>query len=363
MACAKRWIEEGKPLTSPACLYLTGERLPRKLVDRTFAVWPELAIWNLYGPTEAVANVSVQRLLPGQPVFIGEPIPGTQLRLLDEKLSPVAVGATGELYVSGMGIARGYLNRPELSAATFIPGPLASDSRLYKTGDLFQSHPDGNLQYVGRADRLVKIRGFRIEVEEIECVVLEHAGVRQAVVMPFTEAGEMRLAAFVVCGASPVPSLSELRAFLQRYLPDYMVPARFIFQDALPVLPNGKLDRAALLPASQDRPQSGSPRKEPCTALEKALERIWADVLGTEKLGLEDNFFEQGGDSLRAAHIITRVRQNLRREVSYRHVFDSPTLASFASAVEKSRPITEEPSQRVLKSVPRTARGPSERPS
>jgi amino acid adenylation domain-containing protein len=356
--CAERWLKEEKPAISPACLYLTGESPPRKLLDRTFAIWPQLDVWNLYGPTEAVANVSAQKLGPGQPISVGQPIPGTHLHLLDEKPNPDASGADGELYVSGEGVARGYLNRPDLSAARFLPNPfnVREESRLYRTGDLCRLRPDGSLEYLGRADNQVKIRGFRIELQEIETVLLEHPAVRQAVVVALeTEAGEKRLAAYIVCNRSPEPGVREIRVFLQRYLPDYMIPGHFIFLNGLPLLLNGKLDRGALPVFSHTHAQSGHQYEAPRTPTEVTLEQIWAEILGSDKLGIHDNFFEMGGDSLRAADIITRVRQHLRRDVSYRHLFDFPTIASFAEIVEKSAPCTHEASGSALKRVPRTA--------
>jgi amino acid adenylation domain-containing protein len=361
--CAEKRVKEDKPVKCPACLYLTGEALSQNLLERTFAMWPRLAVWNLYGPTEAVANVSAQKLGPGQPVSIGEPIPGTQVHLLDDKLNPVACGRAGELYISGDGVARGYLNRPDLTAASFVPNSFngGKPSRLYKTGDLFRSRADDKLEFVGRADSQVKIRGFRIELTEIEGVLRKHPDVRHAVVIALeTDKSEKRLTAYVVSNRSPESNPRELRVFLQGYLPDYMIPAHFLYLSALPVLPNGKLDRAALPLRVPCRPlaQLGHQYEAPRTPIETTLANIWTEIFGIDKVSIHDNFFEIGGDSLKAADIITRLRQRLRRDVPYRHVFDFPTIVSFADVIEKSAQSAHsahEASASALKRVPRTA--------
>jgi amino acid adenylation domain-containing protein len=357
--CAESWVKHGKPVKSPACLYLTGEALSQNLLDRTFAMWPRLAVWNLYGPTEAVANVSAQKLGPGQPVSIGGPIQGTQLHLLDGHLNPVACGRVGELYISGDGVARCYLNRPDLTAASFVPNPFngKTASRLYKTGDLFKSCPDGRLEFLGRADNQVKIRGFRIELTEIEGVLRKHPSVRQAVVIALEmDESQKRLVAYVVSNGSP-PNPRELRLFLQAYLPDYMIPEHFVFQDALPVLVNGKMDRAALplLVADQTLAQLGPQYETPRTAIETMVAKIWTEIFGVDKVSINDNFFEIGGDSLKAADIIARLRQLLCRDVPYRHVFDFPTIVSFVDVIEKGTHSAHEGSASVLKRVSRTA--------
>ena len=358
--CAESRVMQGKTVNSPACLYLTGEALSQNLLDRTFAIWPRLAVWNLYGPTEVVANVSAQKSGPGQPVSIGKPIPGTQFHLLDETLNPVGCGRAGELYISGDGVARGYLNRPDLTATSFVPNPFNGEtaSRLYKTGDLFTSCQDGRLEFLGRADSQVKIRGFRIELTEIESVLRKHPNVRQAVVLTLeTDKSEKRLMAYIVSNRSSQSNSRELRGFLQGYLPDYMIPEHFIFQNALPVLPNGKLDRAALpLPVpGHTLAQLGCQYEAPRTPIETMLANIWTEIFGIDKISIHDNFFELGGDSLRAADIIARLRQLLRRGVPYRHVFDFPTIISFADVIEKSAQSAHEASAMALKRVPRTA--------
>ncbi|WP_213781845.1 amino acid adenylation domain-containing protein, partial [Caballeronia sp. dw_276] len=239
---------------------------------------------NAYGPSESTVNAAVLSLASsaltthGEGVPIGRPIANTEIYLLDRRGHPVPVGVVGELYIGGMGLARGYLNRPELSAERFVPNPFgARGSRLYRTGDLARHLPDGNLDYVGRADQQIKIRGFRIEPGEIEAALVAHEGVREAVVLAREEvAGDARLVAYLVAGEAL--DASALRAHLRKTLPDYMVPSHFVRLDSLPLTPNGKLDRRALPAPEANRGETGY--VAPRTATERALARIWADVLG-----------------------------------------------------------------------------------
>ena len=214
---------------------------------------------------------------------IGSPIANTQIYLLEGTLNPVPVGVPGELYIGGEGLARGYLNRPELTAQKFIPNPFSNspDARLYKTGDLARYLPDGNIEYLGRIDSQVKIRGYRIELGEIEETLRQHSAVRDAVAIARDDgSGNKRLVAYLVLNQDKLPSISNLRAYLQEKLPEYMVPAAFVMLESLPLTPNGKVDRKALPAPDRDRPELEEAFAAPSTAIEKILAEIWAHVLG-----------------------------------------------------------------------------------
>ncbi|SDR46994.1 non-ribosomal peptide synthetase [Pseudovibrio sp. Tun.PSC04-5.I4] len=265
-------------------------------------------IINAYGPTEATVCVSWYSVNATEQtsVPIGYPIWNTQLYVLDGGLEPVPVGVSGELYIGGVGLARGYLGRPDLTAERFVPDPFGSaGGRLYRTGDRVYRRADGALEFLGRYDHQVKLRGYRIETGEIEAALTSHPSVGQAAVLLRADGpGEGRLVAYVVGDASA----GDLRAHLQQTLPDYMVPAAFVTLSALPLTPNGKLDRKAL-PEPDD---SGLVRKAyiaPRTPVEEMLTSIWAEVLGVTQVGVEDNFFDLGGDSILALQVISRAKQ------------------------------------------------------
>jgi len=232
-------------------VFCTGEALLLDLQNRFFEKF-DIELYNLYGPTEAAVEVSYwlcQRDSTLRTVPIGRPMANTQLYILDQKLRPVPIGVAGELYIGGANVARGYLNRPELTAERFIPDPFSKQpgARLYKTGDLARFLPDGAIEFLGRMDFQVKVRGHRIELGEIESVLMQHEAVREAAVLVHEAApGDQRLVAYLVCPADPIPTVSELRHFLKQQLPDYMIPAAFIFLEAMPLTPSGKTNRQAL---------------------------------------------------------------------------------------------------------------------
>jgi len=239
--------------------------------------------------------------------------------------------------LGGIGLARGYLGRPDLTAERFIPDPFAPTpgGRLYRTGDLARYRPDGTIEFLGRGDHQVKIRGFRIELGEIESVLRHHPGVREAVVLAREETpGDRRLVAYVVTTGREAAAASALRAYLKGRLPNYMLPAAYVFLDRLPLSPNGKVDRKAL-------PKPGAACAEtssfiaPRTPVEEILVGIWAEVLGSERVGVADNFFELGGHSLRAIRVIARVHDVLGVEVAMRTFFEAPTVAGMAAAIDQ----------------------------
>jgi non-ribosomal peptide synthetase component F len=292
---------------------------------------------NSYGPTEStVVSTWSEPLTPGGVPPIGRPIWNTRAYVLDPALRPVPVGVPGELYVAGTGLARGYLNRPGLTAERFVADPNgAPGERMYRTGDLVRWTVDGELEFVGRADDQVKIRGFRVEPGEIEAVLRRHPEVGDAVVVAREDRpGTKRLAAYVVAANGQPPRTGELRAALARSLPAYMVPATFTVLGALPLSPNGKLDRRAL-----PVPESDTPGEHTYTAPENDTERviaeIWADVLDVDRVGVHDNFFDLGGDSIRSLHVASRIQAAVDVALTPREVLITRTVAALAELVEE----------------------------
>ena len=304
---------------------------------------------NGYGPTENTTFTCCYPItepsLVGNTVPIGRPIANTQVYLLDDQLQPVPIGVPGELYIGGDGLARGYLNRPDLTALAFIPNPFSDKpgARLYKTGDLARYLADGNIEFLGRVDNQVKIRGFRIELGEIEAALLQHPDVREAVVIVREDIpGDKRLVAYVVPKVEAVqeaalPTVGELRSFLLAKLPDYMVPGAFVFLEAMPLTPNGKIDRRALPAPDTSHRELEDKFVAPNTPTEEILAAIWAEVLGLQLVSINDNFFELGGHSLLATQIISRIREAFSIELPLRHLFEAPTIASLSHSIETSR--------------------------
>jgi acyl carrier protein len=277
-------------------------------------------------------------------------------------MSPAPVGVAGELYVGGDGLARGYLGRPALTAERFVPDPFSSEpgGRLYRTGDLVRYTASGELHYLGRLDHQVKIRGFRIELGEIEAVLSSHDGVRECVVIAREDApGEKRLVAYIVGAAGDAEGVARLRAYAAERLPAYMVPSAFVVLEELPLTPNGKVDRKAL-PAPEGRPEGAADYVEPRNETERALARIWAGVLGVERVGAEDNFFDLGGHSLLATQVILEVRREFGVEIPLRHVFETPTVAYFATLVERGRAAGQDAPAAEIQARPRKARSAAE---
>ena len=295
---------------------------------------------NLYGPTEASIGTVWWRCNPQherKAVPIGRPISNTQAYTLDRYLQPVPIGVPGELHLAGVCLTRGYLNHSDLTACSFIPNPFSSDlgTRLYKTGDVVRYLPDGNIEFLGRIDDQVKIHGQRIEMNEIEAALAEHPDVLETVVTVQEQvAGEKRLVAYVVLDTDKHLSISELRRFLSKKLPEYMVPSAFVLLDALPLTPIGKVDRRALPPPDKSRPHLQSALVPPRTQVEDALAGIWAEVLGLAQVGINDNFFELGGNSLQAVQLASKISGLMNLDVSVRYIFLNPSIARLADALE-----------------------------
>ncbi|HLM58539.1 MAG TPA: amino acid adenylation domain-containing protein [Pyrinomonadaceae bacterium] len=326
---------------SVRCVNLAGEPLKNSLVQQVYAREHVRRVLNLYGPSEDTTYSTFachERGATGEPT-IGRPIANTQIYLLDEHLEPVPVGVAGELHIGGAGLARGYLRRPRLTAEKFIPSPFGErpGERLYKTGDMARYLSDGDIEFLGRLDHQVKVRGFRIEPGEIESAMAEHAAVREAVVVTREAAtGDAALVAYVVWDGGVPPPFGELRRFLSARLPEYMIPSAFVSLGALPLSPNGKLDRRAL-PAPPDvRPESAAPYAAPRNQVEEMLAEIWSAVLGLSRVGIDDNFFELGGHSLLAAQVLARAQKAFQTELPLRLLFEAPTVARFAERLEAS---------------------------
>ncbi|HEU4964584.1 MAG TPA: amino acid adenylation domain-containing protein [Bacilli bacterium] len=299
---------------------------------------------NAYGPTEATICVTMAHLTPDiDKITIGLPLANTSVYLLDQHLQPVPTGVAGELHIGGIGLARGYHNRPELTEERFIADPYAQreGERLYKTGDLGRYLSDGRIEYLGRIDQQVKIRGFRIELGEIEQALLQHPDLREAVVSVWEEgSNDKRLVAYVVPKSSVASDLSaqDVLAYAREKLPKFMVPSALIVLDALPLTPNGKLDRRGL-PA----PEWGAREEEgdivlPRNGLEAVIARQWEEILNVKPLGIHDNFFDSGGHSLLATQAISRLRSHFGIELPIRVLFEAPTVAQLAEALQAQFP-------------------------
>jgi amino acid adenylation domain-containing protein len=327
----------GKPSLTMLC---GGEAMPRALADRLLETGA--ALWNVYGPTETTVWSSAWRVEPGDgPISIGRPIAETQLYVLDKRLRAAPVGVTGELYIGGTGLARGYRDRPGLTAERFIPDPFskAPGARLYRTGDLARWRPDGTLECLGRDDHQVKVRGFRVELGEIEAALSAHPAVREAAATARRDAtGEMSLAAYLVPrgeGAGP-PTAADLRRWLQGRLPEYMVPSAFVVLGAMPMTPNGKVDRKALPDLARARLAEGAGFVPPRGPIEAALAEAWAELLGADRTGAHDSFFERGGHSLMAMQLLHRIRSLFGVEAPLKDFIEEPTLSNLAQLVERA---------------------------
>jgi amino acid adenylation domain-containing protein len=326
-------------------LVLGGERvLSSKAWRWQQCVASSVDVVNTYGPAEA-SVVATACSLPRLEIVngsvsevpIGRPVRNVRAYVLDGHMAPVPIGVAGELYLGGAGLARGYLARPDLTADRFVPDPYGEQpgERLYRTGDICRFRSDGQLEYLGRSDHQVKIRGFRVELGEIEAVLAGHATVRQAaVIAPEEPDGRGRRLVAYVAVADAAIRQEDLQAYLAQKLPGYMVPSVFVLALALPSTVGGKVDRQALRPLRTI--DATIDYEAPRSALEASLAAIWADVLGVERVGLQDNFFALGGHSLLITRLVYKVAQQYHVEVPYRRIFEGPTLAEMAAAVEEA---------------------------
>ncbi len=364
--------KKGAELASLSTVIVAGEACPAELVRRHFAALPGVELFNEYGPTEGTVWSTVfDCSLPFErlQVPIGRPVPGAEAYVVDRAGELAPIGLAGELWIGGPGIAVGYHERPDLTAERFVADPFQAgddppgagrageDRRLYRTGDLARFLSDGNIEFLGRIDHQVKVRGYRIELPEIEAALVAHPRVREAVVVVREDSpGDKRLVAYVTTqGAAGTNggalAAAELREHLAGPLPDYMVPAHFVFLPDLPLLPNGKVDRKRLPAPEQDRSSVRAPYVAPRTPLEKVLIAIWSDVLKTQEIGVEDDFFELGGHSILATQLFARMADTLQARIPLRAIFDERTVAGLARAMladPAERPRVERSAEVVL---------------
>ncbi|MEP7123627.1 MAG: non-ribosomal peptide synthase/polyketide synthase, partial [Byssovorax sp.] len=328
---------------APITVLVGGEAVPRELVDK---LAPRVtSVWNMYGPTETTIWSTLQRLHEGGgPVPIGRPIGNTQAYVLDRLLHPVPIGVAGELHLGGDGVALGYFDRPELTRERFIPSPFLAGATLYKTGDLCRFRGDGALEFLGRTDFQVKLRGYRIELGEIEAVLAQYPSVIEAATTVREDTpGDKRLVAYLIMTRESSLNQADLRAFLGTKLPGYMVPSAYVILPAMPLTPNGKLDRRALpAPGADAQGEAGADFVAPRSEAEEALSRIWAGVLRLPRVGIHDNFFEVGGDSILSIQVVARAR-HAGLHLTPRQLFQHPTVAELAAVVgAKSTVVAEQ---------------------
>ena len=329
-----------KGLSDTVRLVIVGgeEALPNHL-----KLWQQVGSqveWaNTYGPTETTIISTAYRLAPRsryqemEHIPIGRPIANTRLYVLNQRLQSVPIGAPGELYIGGAGVARGYLQRPELTAERFLPDPFSQEpgARLYKTGDLARYMPTGDLEYLGRIDHQVKVRGFRVEPGEVEKVLLQHPHIDECIIQPYEDTpGDRRLVAYVVSRQEAAPVGSELRSFLQEYLPDYMLPSAFVMLPALPLTTNGKIDHRAL-PAPERSHFQQEAFVAPRNLLEHRLELIWEELLNIQPISVTDNFFTLGGNSLLAVRLVAHIQKQFEQKVPLPVLFQNATIERLAA--------------------------------
>ncbi len=331
-------IESGWSGNSELTALCGGEGLPQDLAsalaERT------QALWNLYGPTETTIWSTVERVDTFRTgISIGKPIANTEIYILDAHRRPVPVGVAGEIYIGGHGLARGYHRRPDLTSDRFVPHPFSNDldARLYRTGDMARYRDDGKIVHLGRIDHQVKIRGFRIELGEIEAVLGRHPKLKQAVVTAREDQlGLKQLVAYVVSSETPRPEPEELRSFLRALLPDYMVPAFFVYLDQLPLTANNKVDVRALPSPEVGHHPEGTPRVSPRDAIEVQLTALWQQVLGVQEISIHDNFFDLGGHSLKAAQLFFHLELVYGRQLPLATLFQAPTIAGLAAILTQA---------------------------
>jgi amino acid adenylation domain-containing protein len=326
----------------------SGEALPHELQERFFSRLSGVELHNHYGPTEAAVDVTYWACRPGDErkvVPIGRPVANTQMHVLDGRLNLMPVGAPGELYIGGIQVGRGYVRRPELTAERFVPDPFTQEAgaRLYKTGDLARHLPDGAIEYLGRLDHQVKIRGQRIELGEIEEALRQDPEVESAVVLAQdVSGGDRRLVAYLSHGAQGQPNVTALRNHLKASLPVHMVPSSFVFLDRLPLTPSGKVDRKAL--ARLDGGQVAATKEfvAPRTKAELFIALLWREMLGLEKVGVRDNFFDLGGHSLLAMRVLAAIEKETGQHLHPRAIIFQ-TLEQIAASCEAAPGVAPPP--------------------
>lgn len=319
-------------------VFLGAERFPLPLLYKIREKLNPNTVVNMYGPTETTVNC-IMHTVEGDPeglIPLGHPLPNYTAYLLDKHMEIAPIGVTAEIHIGGPAVARGYHNQPETTAERFIPDPFSAvpGARLYKSGDLGKYLPDGRIAFMGRIDKQLKVNGYRIEPGEVESAILRHPDVKDALVLAREDnAGNNRLVAYMIPAAgAEVPAIQEMRAFLQDKLPTYMVPTAFVGMRQFPITPTGKVDINAL-PAPGVRPEAGTAYVEPATAVQRLLARVWAEVLGLERVGLHDNFFDLGGASVQSIQVVNKANE-LGFQLNAGMLFEFQVLDQLAAAAE-----------------------------
>ncbi|WP_342551889.1 non-ribosomal peptide synthase/polyketide synthase [Paenibacillus sp. FSL R7-0652] len=316
-------------------LLVGGEAVSPKHVMKLLDNTTSINLINGYGPTENTTFTCFYPIttLQKESVPIGKPVSNTKVYVLDKGMQPAPIGVVGELYTSGDGLARGYLNQPELTAKCFVPNPFEPGERMYRTGDLARWLPDGNVEYLGRIDDQVKIRGYRIELGEIEARLVNHEQVIEAVVVAReNQLGLKSLCGYVVTKGTLL--MEEIRQYLSRQLPEYMIPAHFVELDYLPLTSNGKIDRRALPEPNGKIQTTGRTYEAPRNEIEKMLTKIWEDVLMIEKIGVEDSFFDLGGNSITSISMVNKILEIFKTEIKIDFIYQYPTVRAISEAIE-----------------------------
>lgn len=327
-------------------LILGGEAFPKVLFDK-LKYLPSTKIYNMYGPTETTVWSSMINLKATDRISIGKPISNTYFYILDKNSRLCPIGIPGEIYISGESLAKGYLNRPELTRERFIPNQFIPGVRMYKTGDFARWLPDGNIEFMGRIDQQLKIRGYRVEPGEIESFLFKYGGIKEAIVTARDDKrGNKQLCCYFTSNAKiDVP---DIREYLSKQLPDYMVPSYFIQLEEMPMTPNGKIDRNRL-PAPENCVLSPGIYEKPCGDIEEQLALIWQEVLEVKMVGATDNFFELGGHSLKVAILMGKINNQFNVHISLREIFKSPTIRSLAEIIRPGSKPLDLPLERVEK--------------
>lgn len=324
-----------------------GEAASMEHVKKAIKLLPQTQLINAYGPTENSTITTCYRIPKDlncelNSIPIGSPINYTDLYILNEYMQPVPAGEIGELYIGGDGLAIGYLNRPELTEERFVSNPFEKETRLYKTGDLVRCLPGNQIEYMGRIDDQIKISGFRIEPGEIESVLRKHETVRDAAVIVYTDkAGSKYLVGYVTAAPGQRIDSENLQSYLRENLAKFMVPRELIILDRLPINPNGKLDRNALPKPASDRKDPLADYLAPRSENELALAEIWCEVLGIERVGIRNNFFDIGGTSVLSAKLITKIRNRFNVNIPIIRVYHYPTIESMANFISRGKQSTE----------------------
>ena len=323
--------EAGKAALQHIDTLLVGGEALKSSVAKELLETVKSPVFNMYGPTETTIWSAVKKIDTPEAVTIGTPVANTQIYVLDTQLELCPTGISGELYIAGDGVAKGYLNNETLTAAGFIDNPFSPGQKMYKTGDLARWLSNGELEYLGRIDRQVKVRGYRIELKEIESVIMEIPGVIQSVVSTLRKNRQTYLAAYVKGGIEPVEDV--VKNFLRLRLPNYMIPQHVIFLETFPYTPNGKID-IKKLPVPEEKAAQLSAHVAPRNELEQKLVQIWEEFLNLEKISIDDNFFEIGGNSMKAFQLLSVINAALDIDLKIISFFQFPTIRTLAEDIK-----------------------------